>query len=80
MPSVADNLRGGLDRFHNAKREVVVYDYVDGNVPVLARMAAKRRSGYQAIGYRLTSADDLFVAHPRNSKCGPLETRRNSRA
>ena len=27
------------------------YDYADMKVPVLARMAAKRRVGYQAIGY-----------------------------
>jgi len=57
---------GRLHRLHGAKREVVVYDYLDSNVPVLARLAAKRRSGYQAIGYRLTSDVDLFVAHPRN--------------
>jgi superfamily II DNA or RNA helicase len=68
---------GRLHRLHDAKREVVVYDYVDSNVPVLARMAAKRRSGYQAIGYRLTSADDLFVARRTNSKDGSLETRRS---
>ena len=33
--------------------EVLVYDYIDGAVPVLARMAAKRRTGYRALGYRL---------------------------
>jgi hypothetical protein len=27
-----------------------MYDHVDMRVPVLARMAAKRRIGYQAIG------------------------------
>jgi hypothetical protein len=29
-------------------------------VPVLARMAAKRRIGYQAIGYKILGACDLF--------------------
>ena len=33
------------------KHEVLVVDYVDDLVPVLARMAAKRRSGYRALGY-----------------------------
>jgi hypothetical protein len=30
------------------------------SVPVLARMAAKRRVGYQTIGYRILSTGDLF--------------------
>jgi superfamily II DNA or RNA helicase len=51
---------GRLHRFHDAKREVIIYDYVDKDVPVLARMAAKRRKGYQALGYRITSAENLF--------------------
>ena len=51
---------GRLHRLHDAKREVVIYDYVDVNVPVLARMAAKRRIGYQALGYRMLGTDDLF--------------------
>jgi hypothetical protein len=38
---------------HDAKREVIICDYVDMSVPVLARMAAKRRVGYQSIGYRI---------------------------
>jgi len=28
------------------QREVVIYDYVDRDVPVLARVAAKRAAGY----------------------------------
>ena len=39
---------------------VIIYDYVDMSVPVLARMAAKRRIGYQTIGYRIVGTDDLF--------------------
>lgn len=42
---------GRLHRDHDSKREVVVYDYVDSAVPVLARMAAKRAAGYRALGY-----------------------------
>ncbi|MFB9984854.1 DEAD/DEAH box helicase family protein [Mesorhizobium kowhaii] len=44
---------GRLHREHRDKSEILVYDYVDATVPVLARMAAKRRAGYRALGYRL---------------------------
>ena len=50
---------GRLHRLNDAKREVIIYDY-DMRVPVLARMAAKRRIGYQSIGYKILSAHDLF--------------------
>jgi superfamily II DNA or RNA helicase len=42
---------GRLHRQHAGKTEVLVVDYVDEAVPVLARMAAKRRAGYRALGY-----------------------------
>jgi len=41
---------GRLHRLHAAKREVVIYDYVDRNDPMLTKMAAKRRAGYAALG------------------------------
>jgi superfamily II DNA or RNA helicase len=44
---------GRLHREHEGKAEVRVYDYVDANVPVLARMAARRRVGYKALGYTI---------------------------
>jgi superfamily II DNA or RNA helicase len=44
---------GRLHRQHTGKTEVLVVDYVDDLVPILARMAAKRRSGYRALGYRV---------------------------
>lgn len=44
---------GRLHRDHDSKREVIVYDYVDSAVSVLARMAAKRATGYRALGYVL---------------------------
>lgn len=50
---------GRLHRDHAGKREVVVYDYIDAEVPVLARMAKKRQSGYRALGYRVRSTDIL---------------------
>lgn len=42
---------GRLHRQRDGKRDVMVVDYVDNAVPVLARMAAKRRVGYRALGY-----------------------------
>ena len=51
---------GRLHRLNDAKREVIIYDYVDMRVPVLARMATKRRIGYQAIGYEVLGTRDLL--------------------
>ena len=49
---------GRLHRLNAAKREVIFYDYVDSEVPVLARMHARRRSGYKSIGYEITELDN----------------------
>jgi hypothetical protein len=58
---------GRLHRLHAGKFEVRVYDYVDRDVPVLARMFAKRLRGYEAIGYR---CDDGAFAFSLDSE-GP---------
>ena len=42
---------GRLHRLHPAKREVVIYDYVDSLEPMLSKMATKRRAGYRSLGY-----------------------------
>jgi len=42
---------GRLHRLHDNKRLVRVYDYVDDNVLMLARMYERRLKGYAAIGY-----------------------------
>ena len=44
---------GRLHRRHIGKTDVLVFDYVDAAVPVLARMAAKRRAGYRTLGYTI---------------------------
>jgi len=44
---------GRLHRIHHGKKTVRVFDYVDAQVPMLARMYEKRLKGYHAIGYRL---------------------------
>jgi superfamily II DNA or RNA helicase len=53
---------GRLHRLHDAKRIVRVYDYVDSNVLMLARMYARRLKGYGLIGYTVRDGregDDL---------------------
>ena len=44
---------GRLHRLNAAKKDVIIYDYVDYQVPVLAKMHARRRTGYKAIGYEI---------------------------
>jgi superfamily II DNA or RNA helicase len=44
---------GRLHRFYDMKKEVIIYDYVDPNVPMLAKMYRRRLSGYRAIGYEV---------------------------
>jgi superfamily II DNA or RNA helicase len=52
---------GRLHRLHDAKRVVRVYDYVDSNVLMLARMYARRLKSYSAIGYRIGNMPHEFV-------------------
>ena len=42
---------GRLHRAHESRREVLIYDYLDRNVPVLRKMHDKRLRGYRALGY-----------------------------
>jgi very-short-patch-repair endonuclease len=44
---------GRLHRLYDGKKEVRVYDFVDLNVPMLARMFDRRCRGYEAIGYEI---------------------------
>ncbi len=48
---------GRLHRLHDAKMEMRVHDYVDGAVPMLARMFDKRRRSYHAAGYTVPDAN-----------------------
>jgi len=52
---------GRLHRLHPDKREVVVYDYIDIAVPVLARMSEKRIKGYRSLGYSLGIKEETAV-------------------
>ena len=65
---------GRLHRLNDAKREVIIYDYADMRVPVLARMAAKRRAGYQAIGYKMLGSAICFPVR-RSHRTNPHKIR-----
>jgi len=63
---------GRLHRLHSAKKEVRVFDYVDGAVPVLRRMFDKRLKGYRATGYEKGELPDGFelLAEPEYDEGG----------
>jgi hypothetical protein len=44
---------GSLNRSNPGKQDVLIYDYVDAEVPVLRRMFAKRLRTYRSLGYEL---------------------------
>jgi superfamily II DNA or RNA helicase len=44
---------GRLHRTHPGKHDVLIYDYVDAELPVLRRMFAKRLRAYRSLGYEL---------------------------
>jgi len=44
---------GRLHRNYDCKSKVIIYDYVDDQIPVLAGMFGKRKKGYKAIGYEV---------------------------
>lgn len=52
---------GRLHRLHPEKHGVRIVDYVDGKVPMLARMFERRRVGYRAMGYREDDNGALLV-------------------
>ena len=51
---------GRLHRDHHSKSEVIIYDYADFNVPMLAKMHERRLSGYKAIGYEFDSSEECI--------------------
>lgn len=42
---------GQIRRLHERKREVIIYDYADTRVLLLARMFERRLRGYRSVGY-----------------------------
>ena len=44
---------GRLHRNYDSKKEVLIYDYVDEQIPMVQKMYKKRLLGYKAIGYEI---------------------------
>jgi superfamily II DNA or RNA helicase len=55
---------GRLHRRHASKRDVVIYDYVDENEPMLMKMATRREAGYRSLGYRPVRSAELTLDQP----------------
>jgi superfamily II DNA or RNA helicase len=58
---------GRSSRLYAGKKEVTIYDYVDPQEPMLARMAAKRSAGYRSLGYRESANETLPVKAAQQS-------------
>ncbi len=55
---------GRLHRLHHAKSEVRIYDYVDSNVPMLARMRGKRKAGYKILEKEADAPSNTRFPYP----------------
>lgn len=68
---------GRLHRTHPDKRDILIYDYVDAELPVLRRMFAKRLRTYRTLGYELAetgsqrSAIARAIAARDSGRVGP---------
>ena len=51
--SVVEQYAGRLNRDYDGKDKVIVYDYVDSNIPMFDNMYAKRLRAYKQIGYEV---------------------------
>jgi superfamily II DNA or RNA helicase len=52
---------GRIHRVAEGKEKVVIYDYIDNELPMLQRMFQRRQKGYKALGYTIveSGADDF---------------------
>ncbi len=66
---------GRLHRLHAEKREVRVFDYVDGSVPRLKRMFELRLKSYRSLGYEIGDLPDEFwlCAEPDHCPDDPVD-------
>jgi superfamily II DNA or RNA helicase len=49
---------GRIHRESEGKDRVTIFDYVDTTLPMLERMFRKREKGYNAMGYKITYANE----------------------
>jgi superfamily II DNA or RNA helicase len=54
---------GRLHRLFDSKQAVIIYEFVDDSVPVLARMFERRKKGYTAIGYSIAKDEPPLKAN-----------------
>ncbi|MFK0570009.1 DEAD/DEAH box helicase family protein [Endozoicomonas sp.] len=52
---------GRIHREYEGKTEVVIYDYTDSAVPMLARMKQRREKGYKNLGYTVDLGIDRLL-------------------
>ena len=52
---------GRIHREHQGKTEVLIYDYTDSAIPMLARMKQRREKGYQHLGYVIDSGCEFLI-------------------
>lgn len=56
---VVEQYAGRLNRDYEGKQNVMIYDYIDANIPVFDNMYAKRMKAYKRIGYKLFSGETV---------------------
>jgi superfamily II DNA or RNA helicase len=67
---------GRLHRRRGGKTDMRVVDYVDRSVPILVRMATKRRAGYKSLGYDILEQPHGNCWHQISSTAGKQEPQR----
>lgn len=63
FPGRGQQYVGRLHRLHEGKRFVQVYDYVDPNIPMRAKMYERRLRGYAVIGYTVEQPLHVSSVH-----------------
>jgi hypothetical protein len=48
--------------------DVVIYDHVDENEPMIMKMAIRREAGYQSLGYRPVRSGELALEQPSRER------------
>lgn len=56
--NVVEQYTGRLNRDYEGKRNVIVYDYVDGHIPIFENMYNKRLKAYKKIGYDICTFNE----------------------
>jgi superfamily II DNA or RNA helicase len=56
---------GRLHRAFPGKRDALIYDYVDAELPVLRRMFAKRTKAYRSLGYEVEEPQSVSGTKPQ---------------